>query len=81
MKHIVVCVMIMITDCFVFCVLLTVHPGMILVNNQIDAHFFMYLYFYCLRVSNSNVPIIRRIIVIATLGLCHCVWMNVWYAG
>ena len=27
----------------VFCVLLTMHPGMILVNNQIDAQFFMSL--------------------------------------
>ena len=46
------------------CVLLTVHPGMILVNNQLDAQFFsMYVYFYSLHVSGSRVPIIRRIIV------------------
>ena len=44
-------------------VLLTVHPGMILVNNQLDVQFFMYVYFYSLRVSGSHVPIIRRIIV------------------
>ena len=32
---------------------LTVHPGMILVNNQPDAQFFMYVYFYSLHVSGS----------------------------
>jgi len=31
-----------------FYVLLTVHPDMILVNNQPDAQFFMYAYFYSL---------------------------------
>jgi len=36
---------------------------MIPVNNQLDAHFFMYVYFYSLHVSGSQVPIIRRIIV------------------
>ena len=46
-----------------FHVLLTVRPGMILVNNQLDAHFFMYVYFYSLNVSGSHVPIIRRIVV------------------
>ena len=44
-------------------VLLTVRPGMILVNNQLDTQFFMYIYFYSLHVSDSRVPIIRRIIV------------------
>jgi len=44
-------------------VLLTVHPGTILVNNKLDAQFFMYVYFYSLHVSGSHVPIIRRIIV------------------
>ena len=48
---------------FFFNVLLTVHPGMILVNNQLDARFFMYVYFYSLHVSGSHVAIIRRIIV------------------
>ena len=33
------------------------------VNNQLDAQFFMYVYFYSLHVSGSHVPIIRRIIV------------------
>ena len=46
-----------------FYVLLTVHPGMILVNNQLDAQLFVYAYFYSLHVSGSHVPIIRRIIV------------------
>jgi len=28
------------------------------------------------------VPIIRRNnCIYATLGICHCVWMTVWYAG
>jgi len=44
-----------------FCVLLTVHLGMILVNNQIDAQFFVYVYFYSLNVSGNHVPIIRRV--------------------
>jgi len=47
-----------------FCyALLTLRPGMILVNNQIDAHLFVYIYFYSLHVPGSHVPIIRRIIV------------------
>jgi len=33
---------------------------MILVNNQLDAQFFIYIYFYSLHVSGSHVPIIRR---------------------
>ena len=36
--------------CKIFYILLTVHPGMILVNNQLDAQFFMYVYFYSLHV-------------------------------
>ena len=36
---------------------------MILVNNQLDAQLFMYVYFYSLHVSGSQVPIISRIIV------------------
>jgi len=46
-----------------FYVLLTVHPGIILVNNQLDAQFFMYVYYFSLHVLGSHVPIIRRIIV------------------
>jgi len=41
----------------------TVHLGMILVYNQLDAQFFMYVYLYSPHVSGSHVPIIRRIIV------------------
>jgi len=40
---------------FLFCITL--------VNNQLDAQFFIYVYFYSLHVSGSHVPIIRRIIV------------------
>jgi len=40
-----------------------VHLCMIFVNNQIDAQFVMYVYFYFVHVSGSQVPIIRRIIV------------------
>jgi len=47
----------------IFYVLLTVHPGMILVNIQLDAQFFMYVYFYSLHVSGSHVPIMRGISV------------------
>jgi len=47
----------------VFYVLFTVHPDMILVNNELDAQFFVYISFYSLHVSGSHVPIIRRIII------------------
>jgi len=57
-----------------FYVLLTVHLGIILVNNQLDAQFFfMYVHFYSLHVSGSHVPIIRRINCNNTSGICHCV--------
>ena len=46
-----------------FHILLTVHPAMIFVNIQLEAQFFIYVYFYSLHVSGSHVPIIRRIIV------------------
>jgi len=36
---------------------------MILVISELDAQFFMYVYFYPLHVSGSHVPINRRIIV------------------
>jgi len=36
---------------------------MTLVNNQLDAQYFMYVYFYSLYVSGTHVPIIGRIIV------------------
>ena len=49
-------------SCFFF-ILLTLHLGMTLVNNQVEAQFLMYVYFYSLHVSGSHVPIIRRIIL------------------
>jgi hypothetical protein len=54
-------------------VLLTVHLGIIFVNNQLDAQFFfMSVYFYSLHVSGNHVPIIRRINYInTTSGICH----------
>ena len=51
------------------------HPGMILVNNQLDAQFFMFIYFYSLHVSGSHVPIIRRIIV----SMRHLVYVTLYY--
>jgi hypothetical protein len=58
-----------------FYVLLTVHLGIIFVNNQLDAQlFFMYVYFYSLHVSGSHVPIIRKINCInTTFGIYHSV--------
>jgi len=64
--------MIVVTE---FYVLLAVHLGKILVNNQRDAQFFfMYVYFYSLHVSGNHVSIIRRINCInTTFGICHSV--------
>ena len=58
-----------------FYVLLTVHLGIIFVNNQPEAQFFfVYVYFYSLHVSGSHVPIIRRINCINTTSdICHSV--------
>jgi len=62
-------------------VLLTVHIGIIFVNNQLDAQFFMYVDFYSLHVSGNHVLIIRRIDYInTTSGTCHSVQMTVWCA-
>ena len=51
------------------------HISMILVSNQIDAQFFVYIYFCSLHVSGSHVPIIRRIIVsmrhLVYIALCR----------
>jgi len=56
---------------------LTVHLGIIFVNNQLDAQFFfLYVYFYSLHVSGSQVPVIRRINCINTSGICHSVQMT-----
>jgi len=56
-----------------FYVLLTVHLGIILVNNQLDAHFFsVYVYFDTLYVSSNHVLIIGRTDFInTTSGICH----------
>jgi len=44
--------------------------------------FFLYIYFYSLQVSGSHVHIIRRITCInAVPGICHSVYMTVWYVG
>jgi len=58
-----------------FYVLLTVHLGIIVVNDQLDTQFFfLYVYFFSLCVSGSHVPIIRRIKHISTTsGICHSV--------
>jgi len=40
------------------------------------------LYFFSVHVSGSYVPIIRKNnYIYAALGICHSVWMTVWYAG
>ena len=45
-------------------------------------YFFQYIYFFSLHVSGNYLPIIRsRNSIYATLGVCHSVWMTVWYAG
>jgi len=65
--------------CKIFYVLLTMHPGMMLVNNQLDAQFFMYVYFYYLHVLGSHVPVIRRIII----SMWHLVYVTPgrWQSG
>jgi len=68
----------------VFSVLLTVHLGIMFLNNQLDAQFFfVYAYFYSLHVSDSYVSIIRRINCIHTTSgnVTLCRWpsgMQVW---
>ena len=45
------------------------HLGIIVVSNQLDAHFFfMYVYLYSPHVSGSHVPIIRRINLLKPTG-------------
>jgi hypothetical protein len=57
----------------IFHVLLTVHLGITLVNDQLDAQFFfLYVYFSSLHVSSNPVLIIKRINCISTTsGICH----------
>ena len=52
---------------------------MILVNNQVDAQFFLYVYFYSLHVLARNVPIISTIIV----SMLHLVYVTLcrWQSG
>jgi len=54
-----------------------------LVNKSILVHnFSYYVNFFSLHVSGDCVLIIRRNnCIYATLGICHSVWMTVWYAG
>jgi len=54
-------------------VLLNAHLDIILVNNQLDAHFFsVYVYFDTVHASSNHVLIIRRISCInTTSGICH----------
>jgi len=56
-----------------FYVLLTVHLGIILFNDQPDAQFFfVYVYFNSLHVLSIQVLIIRRFICINTIsGICQ----------
>jgi len=65
-----------------FKVLLTVHLGIIFVNNQTHAQFFsMYVCFYSLHVSDSYVPIIRRTDKIDTINSPddgHTAVRNMW---
>jgi hypothetical protein len=54
-----------------------------LVNKANLVHnFSWYVYFFSLHVLGDFVPIIRRNNCIsASLGICHSLWMTVWYAG
>ena len=56
-----------------FCVLLIVHLGIILFNDQLVTQFlFVYVYFNSLHVSSIQVLIIRRFNCINTIsGICH----------
>jgi len=53
--------------------MLTVHLGIILFNNELDAQFFfVYVYFNSLHVSSIQVLIIRRFSCINTIsGICN----------
>ena len=59
-----------------FYILVTVHLGTILINNQRDPQFLLYIiiYFDSLHVSSNLVLIIRRVNCInTTSGICHSV--------
>jgi hypothetical protein len=62
-----------------FYVLFTVHLGIIFINNQLDTQFFfMYVYLYSVRVSDSHVPIIRRFNCINTTAGIWLFGVQVW---
>ena len=43
--------------------------------------FSLYVYFFSLHISRDYVPIIRRNnCIYATLGICHSLWVTVWFA-
>jgi len=68
-----------VTEKTCFLCFVDLRPGMILVNKQLDAQFFMYVYFYSLHVSGSHVPIIRRI----SGSMWHLVYVTLcrWPSG
>ena len=42
----------------------------------------MFVYFYSVHVSGNHVPVSRRSNCFNAIpGICHSVWMTVWYAG
>jgi len=53
----------------------------VLVNNQLDVHFFIYICFYSLRVSGSHVPFISRFIVWTryVVYVTLCKWPCPWF--
>jgi len=58
-----------------FYALLTVHLGIVLVNNKLDTQFFfLYVYFYYIHIWSNPVLFIKRINYINTTSVtCHCV--------
>ena len=57
----------------VFYVSLTVHPGMILVNNQLDAHFFHVCLFLLSTCFGQQCAHHQEDYCIITSGICHSV--------
>ena len=58
------------------------HPGIILVNNQLDAQFFLvclFLFSTCFGQPCAHHQ--ENYCIDATPGLCHSMLMTVWYAG
>ena len=56
-----------------FYVLLTVHPSMILVNNQLDAQFFVCLFLFSTCFGQPFSHHQENYCINATPGLCHSV--------